>query len=640
MQRDPLPARRRYTRLAGSADALALARLAQEEHPIAVVGATAFDAQRLLDEIQWFSPQLRVCLLPDWETLPYDQFSPHHDLVSERLATADGLTVGSRITLQGLGDSARVTLRLLAEDRTDTTTIAKDILDTGSYSWVVPTGVAPEYGHFVEIMHTAGYYGVDYHDVGKDQSDDFLTILPVPVNNLVARAGKTTMTLVWSEPGQLPNEDATNYAIRFSLTAPVSESTWSGCTPIGNPDRPGPAGTGHCLDLIVTPCRTYYFGIRTYRYGVWSRISNVATANTVCSGNRGYFCAGDGLIADGGPGGNPVRTRRLDTAAASGGVVAADSDLAVPSENSLLWRTSRGQVTDLYKYSAGIGAAGSQYSVGMRETGDKAAQIDQAILGLVDHLPSTEVYAGRGEVFLGASGPVASVQDALGSPVVALSGAPSDSGYDVADGDWLNVNLGPSTGPRAVVIRSTEPAPQSATDSSGIWVQVPASDSTWQSTGVVHPRKGFDDYAVDIGANTNLRLLFRGSYTVGSVRALLVSGHVIPQALALSSATHSRLGDVSNLINQVGGGTTGLDPGDSLSLAFQATPVPPGEARDLFLTTTGSYVIPSAEEPLVPAASPASVVAAFSFELGPARPNPSVGSDLRLLPRTSSGGGA
>src|SRR3954463_9506382 len=87
MQRDSLPSRRRYTQLVGSADALALARLAQEEHPIAVVSATALDAQRLLDEICWFAPQLRVCLLPDWETLPYDQFSPHHDLVSERLAT-------------------------------------------------------------------------------------------------------------------------------------------------------------------------------------------------------------------------------------------------------------------------------------------------------------------------------------------------------------------------------------------------------------------------------------------------------------------------------------------------------------------------------------------------------------------------
>src|SRR2546421_3095922 len=94
MQRDSPPARRRYTRLVGSADALALARLAQEEHPVAIVSATALDAQRLVDEIAWFAPQLRVCLLPDWETLPYDQFSPHHDLISERLATLSRIQRG------------------------------------------------------------------------------------------------------------------------------------------------------------------------------------------------------------------------------------------------------------------------------------------------------------------------------------------------------------------------------------------------------------------------------------------------------------------------------------------------------------------------------------------------------------------
>lgn len=76
-------------RLAGSADALALAETALC-HPgrlLAVVTAQAADAQRLLDEIPWFAPNLRVRLLPDWETLPYDNFSPHQDLVSERLAT-------------------------------------------------------------------------------------------------------------------------------------------------------------------------------------------------------------------------------------------------------------------------------------------------------------------------------------------------------------------------------------------------------------------------------------------------------------------------------------------------------------------------------------------------------------------------
>jgi transcription-repair coupling factor (superfamily II helicase) len=70
-----------------SADALALARLAGRGRMLAVVTATPLDAQRLRDEIAWFAPRLRVRLLPDWETLPYDSFSPHHDLVSERLAT-------------------------------------------------------------------------------------------------------------------------------------------------------------------------------------------------------------------------------------------------------------------------------------------------------------------------------------------------------------------------------------------------------------------------------------------------------------------------------------------------------------------------------------------------------------------------
>ncbi len=71
----------------GSADALALAEIAGKVRPLLVITATALDAQRLIDEIRYFAPRLEIHLLPDWETLPYDSFSPHHDLVSERLAT-------------------------------------------------------------------------------------------------------------------------------------------------------------------------------------------------------------------------------------------------------------------------------------------------------------------------------------------------------------------------------------------------------------------------------------------------------------------------------------------------------------------------------------------------------------------------
>ena len=73
--------------LAGASDALWLAHLAQPGRLTVVVTANPLDAQRLQDEARWFAPQLSLRVLPDWETLPYDSFSPHEDLVSERLAT-------------------------------------------------------------------------------------------------------------------------------------------------------------------------------------------------------------------------------------------------------------------------------------------------------------------------------------------------------------------------------------------------------------------------------------------------------------------------------------------------------------------------------------------------------------------------
>ena len=73
--------------LYGSSDALAIATLAARARPLLVVTEGASHAQRLLEEIPYFDPQLKVHLFPDWETLPYDHFSPHSDLISERLAT-------------------------------------------------------------------------------------------------------------------------------------------------------------------------------------------------------------------------------------------------------------------------------------------------------------------------------------------------------------------------------------------------------------------------------------------------------------------------------------------------------------------------------------------------------------------------
>ena len=93
MQLPSIPRGKRFTlpRPVGSADALLLARhaqaLARQKQPMCVITAEPADSQRLEDELKFFAPDLRVAVFPDWETLPYDSFSPHQDLISERLAT-------------------------------------------------------------------------------------------------------------------------------------------------------------------------------------------------------------------------------------------------------------------------------------------------------------------------------------------------------------------------------------------------------------------------------------------------------------------------------------------------------------------------------------------------------------------------
>jgi len=93
MQLPSIAPGKRFTlpRPLGSADALLLARYAQamaaKQTLLAIVTAEPADAQRLEDELPFFAPGLRVAVFPDWETLPYDTFSPHQDLISERLAT-------------------------------------------------------------------------------------------------------------------------------------------------------------------------------------------------------------------------------------------------------------------------------------------------------------------------------------------------------------------------------------------------------------------------------------------------------------------------------------------------------------------------------------------------------------------------
>jgi len=77
-----------WGKLYGCANALAIAEQAQATNQLTlVVTPTSAEAFNLEDALRFFAHDLTILSFPDWETLPYDLFSPHQDIVSQRLKT-------------------------------------------------------------------------------------------------------------------------------------------------------------------------------------------------------------------------------------------------------------------------------------------------------------------------------------------------------------------------------------------------------------------------------------------------------------------------------------------------------------------------------------------------------------------------
>lgn len=78
--------RQNWGQLHGSSVGLCISQMAlQQQQPIVVITEDTRSAQRLTNDIAVFAPDLAAYHFPDWETLPYDIFSPHQDIISERL---------------------------------------------------------------------------------------------------------------------------------------------------------------------------------------------------------------------------------------------------------------------------------------------------------------------------------------------------------------------------------------------------------------------------------------------------------------------------------------------------------------------------------------------------------------------------
>ncbi|WP_315390412.1 transcription-repair coupling factor [Neisseria bacilliformis] len=150
----------------------------------------AESALRLQTAWQFFRPADNALFLPDWETLPYERFSPHQDLVSERLSVlwqlknglTDALFVPVSTAMQRLAPAPFLlgrTFWLKTGQRLDIAALRQNLVEAGysAVSNVVAGGEFAVRGGIVDLFPTGSDtpYRIDLFD---DEIDSIKTFDP------------------------------------------------------------------------------------------------------------------------------------------------------------------------------------------------------------------------------------------------------------------------------------------------------------------------------------------------------------------------------------------------------------------------------------------------------------------------------
>ena len=158
--------------------------------PKIILTPDAETALRLQTAWQFFRPEDNALFLPDWETLPYERFSPHQDLVSERLSVlwqlknglADALFVPVSTAMQRLAPAPFLlgrTFWLKTGQRLDIAALRQNLVEAGysAVSNVVAGGEFAVRGGIVDLFPTGSDtpYRIDLFD---DEIDSIKTFDP------------------------------------------------------------------------------------------------------------------------------------------------------------------------------------------------------------------------------------------------------------------------------------------------------------------------------------------------------------------------------------------------------------------------------------------------------------------------------
>ena len=139
---------RRWGRLVGASASLAIAEYARgADVPLIVLAEDARHADQLEAEIGFFlSSDVEVLHFVEWETLPWDSFSPHQDIVSQRLSVLSRLpSIGRGVVIATV---ASLTQRLPPTDY------------VAMRSLTLEQGQSLERQGFIDSLVAAGYYRV------------------------------------------------------------------------------------------------------------------------------------------------------------------------------------------------------------------------------------------------------------------------------------------------------------------------------------------------------------------------------------------------------------------------------------------------------------------------------------------------
>ena len=189
----PIPKLReksRWLNLSQGSLPLALVRYLPHKRLKVVLTQDAEQALRLQTAWRFFRPHDTAVFLPDWETLPYERFSPHQDLVSERLSAlwqiksgaADVLFVPVATAMQKLPPVpflAGRTFWLKTGQTLDIGRLKTDLVDAGynHVSHVVAAGEFAVRGGIVDLfpMGSEMPYRIDLFDDEIDSIKTFDT---------------------------------------------------------------------------------------------------------------------------------------------------------------------------------------------------------------------------------------------------------------------------------------------------------------------------------------------------------------------------------------------------------------------------------------------------------------------------------